>query len=303
MSFSGDIKRELSRAAVQKSCCARAELCGMLLFASSFNKSGVRIQTGNALLLKRIDGLCEKALGCLPDWRSSSSGGRTVITLSGEDDMRRLFALLGYEFRAQVALHLNAQITEEDCCRAAFLRGAFLTGGYAADPEKDYALELTTSHAALSREVYALLCDMDMRPKTVRRQSTNVVYFKGSEAIEEFLTLTGAPRAAMDIMEAKVIKEVRNTINRKVNCETANLLRTVDTGNDQLDAIKALRAAGMLETLPDRLREAAVLREANPDLSLAELAGKANPPVSKSGLNHRLRKLMSVYDEMRGEEK
>jgi len=303
MSFSANIKKELSRAASARTCCARAELCGILLFASSLERGGVRIQTHNPLLLKHLGIVCERAMGYIPSWSASVTGSRHTISLDDPGEMKRIFSVLGYEYRDQLVLHLNAPLVEDDCCRAAFLRGAFLTGGYVTDPERDYSLEFTTTHAVLSRELYALLCDMGMPPKTAKRRYTNVIYFKGSEAIEEILTLMGAPRAAMSIMETKVIKDVRNTINRKVNCETANLLRSVENGNIQLEAIAALKAAGRYEELPIRLKEAAELRERFPDAPLSELAQNADPPITKSGLNHRLKKIEQLYSEMRGEGK
>ena len=183
---------------------------------------------------------------------------------------------------------------EEDCCRAAFLRGAFLAGGSVTDPEKRYHLELATSHAQASREMTALLRDMGYDPKDVGRNGYQVTYFKNSQQIEELLTRMGAPVAAMEMMNAKVEKDLRNEVNRRVNCEAANVGKVVDAAQEQLAAISRLYDLGRVEDLPEKLKETIVLRETYPELSLSELAAEFDPPISKSALNHRLRKLVEL---------
>ena len=162
------------------------------------------------------------------------------------------------------------------------------------DPQKGYHLELATTHRSVSRELTALLLEMGYSPKEATRKANYITYFKQSEAIEDLLTAIGAPVSAMELMNAKAEKRLRNGVNRRVNCEAANVDKTVDAALEQRRAIQVLRQAGVLDTLSPKLREAAQLREENPELSLSQLADLCDPPVTKSSLSHRLRKLIAL---------
>ena len=185
---------------------------------------------------------------------------------------------------------------ENDCCRAAFVRGAFLAGGSITDPGKGYHLELATSHMSVSRELYSVLLELGFSPREARRGRSFVTYFKQSEAIADFLTCIGAPVAAMELMAAKVEKDMRNVINRKVNCDTANADKTVAAAQQQLAAIRRLEEEPGLGSLPEGLQQAALLRIANPEASLADLAQLSVPSVTKSCLSHRLKKLVELAE-------
>ena len=186
---------------------------------------------------------------------------------------------------------------EEACCRAAFLRGAFLAGGSVTDPRKGYHLELATSHHSVSREVLALMRELDQDPRSAQRKGNTVIYFKQSDQIEDFLTCVGAPIAAMEVMNAKLERDLRGKVNRRVNCDAANLDKAVEAAMSQVEAIRRMEKAGTLITLPDKLREAAALRLAHPEDTLAQLAQRCDPPITKSALNHRLRKLVELGRE------
>ena len=162
------------------------------------------------------------------------------------------------------------------------------------DPAKRYHLELTTSHYKVSRETSALLYEVGFSPKELTRNGSSILYFKQSDYIEDFLTAIGAPVCAMGVMEARVEKDLRNGVNRRVNCETANLTKVVDASIDQIAAIKKLGEKGLLEQLPPKLRQTAQLRRENPEATLQELAELLTPPVSKSAMNHRMRKLIEL---------
>ena len=176
----------------------------------------------------------------------------------------------------------------EDCL------GAFFGGGSITDPMKRYHLEMTGSHQQASRELEVLLRECGYPPKNVARNGSFITYFKQSDQIEDFLTLIGAPVAAMNIMSTKLEKDLRNSVNRRLNCDSANLDKAVQAAQEQLEAIRTLDAANVLKDLPDKLKQTAVLRLENPELTLAELAESFSPPVTKSCLNHRLRKLTSM---------
>ena len=205
-----------------------------------------------------------------------------------------LWSVFGHDPAEALVHHINYAVLEEDHCRTAFLRGAFLAGGSVTDPAKRYHLELATSHLSVSRELHALLLEMGFSPKESRRKANAITYFKQSYAIEDFLTAMGAPLAAMELMNAKAEKDLRGSINRRVNCDAANLDKAVDAAQGQIEAIYKLEERGMLENLPDKLKEAVDLRMAHPELTLSQLAELCDPPVSKSAFNHRLRKLMEL---------
>ena len=297
MSFASDTKTELCRAGFSRACCVRAELYGILLFCNSFTASGVRILTEHRGFLQRTERLMKKAAGVTPDERRDEERGKRSLSIRDPGKLERLCELFGCELERNPAHHVNLGVLEEDCCRASFLRGAFLAGGSMTSPSKSYHLELITGHYSVSREVSALLREMDFRPGSLRRNGNYVLYFKHSEAIEDLLTLLGAPMAALALMNAKVEKEVLNGVNRRMNCDEANLDKTVNAALSQLAAIRRLRELDKLESLSPKLREAARLREEYPELNLSQLGALAVPPVTKSTLNYRLKKIMELAGE------
>ena len=299
MSFSFEAKNELCRIPVQKLCCARAEACGILLYCNTFTAREARIITGNPALAARLPKLFHRAFGVRFD-RTPEPGeeGQLVYQITDGAKIRRIVDLLGFSPEQNLALHINFGLLEEDCCRASFLRGAFFAGGSVTDPAKRYHLELATSHLQVSRELEALLRECGYPPKSVARNGSFITYFKQSDQIEDFLTLIGAPVAAMSVMSAKLEKDLRNSVNRRLNCDSANLDKAVGAAQEQLEAIRRLREAGVLERLPEKLQQTADLRAAHPELTLSELAEVFDPPVTKSCLNHRLRKIVQTAKEL-----
>jgi DNA-binding protein WhiA len=219
-----------------------------------------------------------------------------TFIIDDPDKLRFIFSVYDQEHES-LALHVNFGILEEDCCRQSFMRGAFLAGGSVTDPDKRYHLELVTSHLKVSSETYALLMELGFSPKDTLRGGSSILYFKQSDMIVDFLTAIGAPVCAMKIIEAKMEKELRNGVNRRCNCDTANLGKAVDAAQQQLMAIRHLRASGKLENLPEKLRQAALLREDNPEATLSELAELVDPPISKPAMSHRMRKLIELSEE------
>ena len=293
-SFSYKAKAELCRTAVQRLCCARAECYGVLLYCNTFTMQEVRIITENPEFAARLPRLFHRAFNVKFDRlpTEETPGSKLIFQITDPDKLRRVVDTLGYDPRQALVLHVNFALLEDDCCRTAFLRGAFLAGGSVTDPEKRYHLELSTSHVQASREVSALLQEMGFLPRSVMRSGSAVIYFKQSEHIEDLLTTLGAPVAATEIMTAKVDKEIRNGANRAMNCDMANVNKTLDAVAAQQEAIEKLEKAGQLERLPEKIQETARLRMQNPELPLAQLAALFDPPISKSCLNHRIRKIM-----------
>ena len=295
MSFSFDTKNELCRLPVQRLCCARAEAYGILLYCNTFHSSEVRVVTENPNFAARLPRLFHRAFGLRFDRQPEPEAeGKLAFQITERKKLDHITNTLGFDPRQNLVLHINFALLEEECCRSAFLRGVFFAGGSITDPLKRYHLELTTSHGQVSRELEVLLRESGYPPKSVTRNGSFVTYFKQSDQIEDFLTLIGAPVAAMNVMTAKMEKDLRNSVNRRLNCDSANVDKAVGAAQEQLEAIRKLDAAGLLEKQPDKLRQTAALRAANPELTLSELAEEFDPPVTKSCLNHRLRKLMEL---------
>ena len=294
MSFSAEVKTELCRAGLNKVCCAVAEAYGTLLYANSFSAREIRIITGSAAFAQRLPRLFKKAFGFGFDAvAEGEAGAKSVLSIGDGEKIRTVFSRFGYDADSTLVHHVNLGVLEEDCCRAAFLRGAFLAGGSISDPSKRCHLELVTDHKNVAGETFSLLLEMGFSPRDTLRAGHHVIYFKRSEQAEDLFTTMGASGAAMALMSAKVEKDMRNAINRRVNCDSANADKIVSAAQAQLERIRVLERDLGLEKLPGELQALALLRIANPEASLADLAALSDPPLTKSGVSHRMRKLMA----------
>lgn len=296
MSFCSNVKAELCRVPINKHCCAVAEAYGVLLFCNTFSPGGLRIVTESRDFALRLPKLFKRAFGIEFDQQPEGDRGKQVFCVECPEKLRKIYDAFGLELTT-VSLHVNLSVLEEECCRISFLRGAFMAGGSVTDPEKRYHLELSTSHQRVGRETYSLLMELGFFPKDTTRGCSSILYFKQSDYIEDVLTTLGAPVCAMHIMEAKVEKDLRNGVNRRVNCETANLGKAVDAAQEQLAAIRRLEAKGTFRDLPEKLQRTALLRKEHPEATLSELAQMQDPPLTKSAINHRMRKLMELSKE------
>ena len=295
MSFSSNVKAELCKDSLSKKSCAVAEGYGVLLYCNTFSSTEIRIITESRDFAARLPRLFKKAFVITFDQEPAAQDrGKLQFAISSEDKIAKIFETLQMDLKASLTLHVNFGMLEEEAECMAYLRGAFLAGGSVTDPAKRYHLEMTTSHYKVSRETCALLIECGFSPKELSRGGNNILYFKQSDYIEDFLTAIGAQVSAMGVMEAKVEKDLRNGVNRRVNCETANLTKVVDASMGQMAAIRALDEAGELDKLPGQLRETALLRRENPEATLQELAAMLNPPITKSAINHRMRKLLEL---------
>ena len=299
VSFSAAAKAEVCRILPQKHCCALAECFGILLFCNSFSAEGIKIITESREFAYILPKLFKKAFDVSFDsYPSLEAPGKLVFQIWDGEKIDTIMASFGFDARDTLALHVNLPVVEEECCKASFLRGAFLAGGSVTDPGKGYHMEVTTTHHSVARETYILAQEvMGFCPKTAKRGGGQVLYLKQSELISDFLTYLGAPVAAMGIMEARLEKELNNKVNRRCNCDDANLTKVVEAAQEQIAAIRILREKGMLENLPPKLQQAAKAREENPEAALTELAGMMDPPITKPAMNHRLKKLVEMAKE------
>lgn len=299
VSFSAGVKAEISSMIPQKQCCALAQAFGVLLFSNTFSAQLIRIVTESRDFAYMLPKLFRRAFGFdFDEFPSLASPGKLVFQIADEDKLAQIMEQCGFDPESTLALHVNLSVLEEECCRAAFLRGAYLAGGSVTDPGKGYHMEIATGHSYVARETYALMEEqLGFYPKLAQRSGSQVLYIKHSDLISDALTYLGAPVSAMGIMEAKLEKELKNRVNRRCNCDDANTSKVVDAAQNQLGAIRILREKGEFETLPSKLKEAAVAREKNPESSLTELAGMMDPPITKPAMNNRLKKLMQMARE------
>jgi hypothetical protein len=250
----------------------------------------MRILSTHAAFAARLPQLIEAAFGFRPEApKPPENRGKWLFILSDSKEIGKVRAAYGYGKGDETVLHLNNAVLENDCCQAAFWRGAFCAGGTVTDPKKKYLLEIVTPRRVLARELRTLLRESGLEAAPGERSGTQVLALKMSEVIEDFLTLIGAPLAAMEVMQAKLEKEIRNSVNRRVNCDTANLDKTLAAAERLKNVITRLDRSGRMDKLPDNLQETARARRDHPEDSLAQLAERLG--VSKSCLNHRLRKL------------
>lgn len=299
ISFSAATKAEVCRILPQKQCCALAECFGILLFCNSFQTDGIKIITESREFAYILPKLFKKAFDLSFDsYPSLAAPGKLVFQIWDEEKIGEIMDCFGFDAQDTLALHVNFPVVEDDCCKAAFLRGAFLAGGSVTDPGKGYHMEVTTTHQSVARETDILMREvMNFSPKTASRGGGQVLYLKQSELISDILTYLGAPVAAMGIMEARLEKELNNKVNRRCNCDDANTSKVVEAAQEQLAAIRVLKEAGMMEKLPAKMKQAVDARENNPSASLSELAAMMEPPITKPAMNNRMKKLVLLAKE------
>lgn len=300
VSFSAAAKAEISREFPTERHCALAECFGVLLFCNSFRPEGIKIITESREFGKMLPKLFKKAFSLsfdlMPD---ENSTGKQVFQIVSQGKIKAIMEAFGFNPDSTLSLHINLPVVEEECCRAAFLRGAFLAGGSVTDPGKGYHMEIATSHQSVARECYTLIHEtVGFYPKSAARAGGQVLYLKQSELISDFLTFLGAPIAAMGIMEARLEKELNNKVNRCCNCDDANTSKVVEAAQEQLNAIRILRERGLWDQLNGKLQQAAIAREENPESALTELAAMMEPPITKPAMNHRLKRLVAMAREV-----
>lgn len=299
ISFSGSAKAEMCRSFPQKRCCALAQCFGILLFCNSFSKDGIRIITECREFAAILPKLFRKAFSINFDVSPDpDESGKLVFSITDAEKISTVMKAYGFDPDDTMVLHINLPVVEEDCCKTAFFRGVFLSGGSVTDPVKGYHLELTTTHRSVAREAYTLVQEtLGFYPKTATRGGGQVLYLKNSELISDCLTYLGAPISAMAIMETRLEKELNNKVNRRCNCDEANTSKVVEAAQEQLAAIRMLQKKGLLEGAGVKLVQAAKLRQENPEASLTELAAMAEPPITKPAMNNRMKRLMQLAKE------
>ncbi len=273
-------------------CCYHAMSYGLLLCGRSFSSSSMLLVTEHEGTANLYAQAIAAIIGTVPAIKVSESG-KFSVSVSRKEDRLRVLDAFGISEKT-VGVRINRANIADECCHAAFVRGAFLGCATLTSPRKSYQLEFLMPYLHLADDMLNLLQELNVSPKMVRRRSSYVIYFKKSEVIEDLLMTIGAQKSALEIMEIKIEKDVRNKINRKVNFETANIDRSVAAATEQREAIRRLRDDGRFDDLPDELKILAQLREEYPEASLKELGDLLPISLSRSGIYHRLNKIVSI---------
>lgn len=301
MSFSAEIKEELMKIEDMPDCCAHAMAYGMLLFGRSFDINEISLLTDNPFVGDKYIELVKR--DCYVDaLRFVSEAGKVTCEIGSEEERARVLSRFSSTGKERVRRVDRGNLLNEcgdtdesiNCCNAAFLRGAFLSCGTASDPNKSYHIEFVVPYRTLSLDLLKILTDYGLKAKHMVRRYINVIYIKDSESIEDLLTIMGATMASLSIMNIKIYKDLRNLTNRRNNFENANLSKTASAAYDQISAIERLKKSGAYSQLPEELKVIADLRVENEEASLREIGEMCTPPISRSAVNHRLKKLIAL---------
>lgn len=287
MSFSSEVKEELAKQISPARHCQIAELAAIMSFCGQYGRDSegnytIGFQTENEEVVRKGFTLLKKTY--------NMKSGAAI----SEQDMQGVLQKLG-----SLEEPVSRLIIKNTCCRRAFLRGAFLSVGSMSDPAKSYHLEFACTDERKAKQLQELMNGFDIESKIILRKKYYVVYLKEGSGIVDLLNVCEAPVSLMNMENLRILKEMRNSVNRRVNCETANIAKTVNAAARQVDDIEYLRVYYGFQNLPGALREMAEIRLENPDASLKELGEYCNPPIGKSGVNHRLRKLSELAGKIR----
>ena len=296
MSFCKDVKNELSAIRVSE-CCKLPLAYGFMLFGRSFSVKRISMQTNNRKTAEYYAALLYDTFGAKA---VITEGGSVRPTYKAEvvSETDRLKILASYDFGI-AENPIDLEIIDRECCFQSFIRGAFLACGNINDPEKEYRAEFMIRNVDTAQEFWELLSAHGITLKKTERGKTSVLYTKESGLVEDLLTLMGLPHRTLDFIDTKIIKSVKNNINRANNCDSANISKTVEASIKQRAAIEYLRRTDRIDSLPHELLKAALLRENNPEATLKELCAMSDEPITVSGLNHRLNKIIELYNELK----
>ncbi|HJA94571.1 MAG TPA: DNA-binding protein WhiA [Candidatus Eisenbergiella merdipullorum] len=320
MSFSGTVKEELLRHVPAARHCQIAELAAILHFCGHYvsvqnaeknekNTVNVYIQAENETVIRKCFTLLKKTFNIntsINGGYSKKKKGKSAscsILLEDPEEVRQVLQATKFMDKegrlCDLREPVSALLIKNACCQRAFLRGAFLAAGSMSDPEKSYHLEIVCTNLAQAEQICSILHSFQVEARIVQRKKYRIVYMKDGTGISDFLNIVEAHVSLMTFENYRIVKEMRNSVNRRVNCETANISKTVSASTRQVEDILYLKQKYGLANLPDNLREMAEVRLANPDAPLRELGEYLDPPVGKSGVNHRLRKLSELADRLR----
>ncbi|MEG2199349.1 MAG: DNA-binding protein WhiA [Anaerovorax sp.] len=312
MSFSANTKNELARLELEKQCCKLAEIAGFIRMCGAIRLSGggkisVKITTENAAVARRykrlmkdyFDAKAELLVGQAPILKKGHQYELLIgPDMNGEQILRETGILLVRQGCNDISDGIMSDLIKTKCCKKSYLRGVFLGAGSISDPEKSYHFEIVCNTQYLANDVKKLINSFGLHAKVVLRKNNYVVYLKEGDQIIDVLNIMGAHGQLLDFENTRIMKEAINKANRLSNCDSANLDKTLNAAENQLSWIRKIEEKKGLTSLPEKLYEVAVLRLENPEVSLGELAELVEPPIGKSGLNHRLKKIEDLAKKL-----
>ncbi len=304
MSFSSDVKDELCFLDIEQACCQKAELAGLFAFCGTFLPEsaggGLRLRTENAAVSFRMRSLLLSLFSAnIPVFTTQKKSQGNIYTLLlpyTHSSFLRIMKSLGFYRDERLKFCIDPFVTGQSCCRRAFMRGAFLAGGSVSAPEKSYHLEIETHYKSLAHDLLQLFSDEQMRAREVVRKANYVIYMKDSEEIADALAAFGATDSALSLYNIKIEKDMKNKINRQMNCENANMNKTADAFAIHSAAIRKVLSSPYAAELSPAVLELAELRLKEPEASLAQLGEMLTDPISKSGVSRRLKKLVELSE-------
>lgn len=310
MSFTAEVKDELSRVDPRRSCCSKAELAALIRIEGTLGISGpdryrLEVATETAAVARTVIKLLHHIYGLKTELTVRRSvlhkTNNYLITVPSQPSLAEALRDLGILGEDGLMLTIDPAVVKRDCCAIAFLRGAFLGGGFVADPHGDFHFELTAESEEMAEGLAALMARFGIEARVAKRRGLFAVYLKGAEPIVTFLALVGAHRALLRTEDVRIVKSMRNDVNRLVNAEIANQAKTAEAALEQLAAIRTIAEARGLDSLPPALAELAALRLEHPEVSLRELGELADPPLTKSAVYHRVRRIEEIAARIRSE--
>ena len=319
MSFSSDVKKELARNISAARHCRIAELAGMIGMVGHVDcQDGkpvrIVISTERSVIANTMSELIKKLFGLVPECSVKRTGADSRVykmVFDRQEDVERILTTLKITEKTENSsgnvrgmdcqeMHISGLVIQKDCCRRAFIKGVFMTSGSISDPEKGYHFEIVCDNPERAELISGIIHNFDIDSKVIARKRYHVVYIKDGTMIVDMLNLMGAYSSLMDMENIRILKDIANNVNRKVNCEAANLNKTVNAAVRQIEDIEYIIKVKGIHYLPDNLVELAQARLEARDASLKELGEMINPPIGKSGVNHRLRKISEIADHLRG---
>ena len=296
MTFSANVKNELLNIKSEP-CCMHAAGYGILLFGRAFSHEELSILTSNADIAKcYADAVTFFSGNEAPP--EETAGGKFKVKVTDKDTLSKVFASLGADENSPKR-RINFANFQDSCCFVSFLRGAFLVCGTVTDPEKDYHLEFSVSSRSLALDLLKMFDEYEVKPKMTQRNGSYNLYLKNSSDIEYALALMGAQQSFLYFTQTKVEKDIKNRVNRRVNFESANLVRTINAASEQYDAIEKIYQSVGEDGLPAQLREIARLRYENREISNSQIAALLSERLSLSGVNHRFKRIIKIAQELK----
>lgn len=304
MSFASNTKKELCKVECSQIEEQKAEAYGFLLFIKKFSNEKIVFSTENPYVANRFIELLSNVWQVITEKKTALTGKRNsahlyTVSVPYKEDCSKIFKDLGHSSK-DLSLRINRANIDEDYLQPHFLRGVFLCCGTITNPEKEYHLEFVISYQNLCNDLCKVISDINVLPndiKTITRKGNYTAYMKDSEQISDFLALIEAPLASIEIINTKILKNMRNNINRKSNFEIANLDRIVSVSVVQINAIQKIKDTKGLDFLPEELKQVAILRLEHSEYSLRDIGELLAPPISRSGVNHRMKKIMEIAKE------